>query len=229
LAAFGVQTVGDLAALPEADLVATLGRAAGRHLHALAWNRDDRDIEPDHVVKSIGHEETYPSDIFERATLRHEIVRLADRVATRLRKGGCAGRTVQLKLRYADFRTITRSRTLAAATNLAADIAGVAGELLEAVPIDDGVRLLGVSVQQLTQARVPATDGRDGTPGAAQQGFLFDSQTELPEEGRDRQVAVERSLDEVRARFGPGAIGPGAVEPGVTNSLHREGSERSTR
>ncbi|MFI5053272.1 MAG: DNA polymerase IV, partial [Acidimicrobiia bacterium] len=215
LAALGVQTVGELSALPEAKLVATLGNAAGHHLHALAWNRDDREVQPDHAVKSVGHEETFPADVHDRAVLRQEVLRLADRVASRLRKASRTGRTVQLKVRYADFRTITRARTLATATDLAADIAETARELLDALPIDDGVRLLGVSVQQLAAGRAPAQD---------EQGNLFERPAEGWAETRERQAAVEHSLDLVRERFGPGAIGSG-----VTNSLHREGSGPPTR
>jgi hypothetical protein len=77
LAQLGVQTVGDLAAVPEDALVAKLGKAAGHSFHARAWNRDDRGVEPDHEVKSIGHEETFPTDVYDRAALEHEIVRLA--------------------------------------------------------------------------------------------------------------------------------------------------------
>jgi DNA polymerase-4 len=239
LAALGVQTVGDLAALPEAKLVATLGNAAGHHLHALAGNRDERAVEPHQSVKSVGHEETFPADVFDRAVLRHEIVRLADRVGSRLRAAGHAGRTVQLKVRYADFRTITRSRTLPGATDLAGDIAGVARDLLEALPIADGVRLLGVSVQQLVAGEAPGP--ATAAAGSSAQGSLFEDREEGSGAGRARQqpaggappaggggrgrrAAVERSLDAVRARFGSGAIGPG-----TTNSLHREGSEPPTR
>jgi DNA polymerase IV len=218
LAALGVRTVGDLAALPEAKLVATLGASAGRHLHELAWNRDDRAVQPEREVKSVGHEETFPADVFDRAVLRHEVVRLADRVGARLRAAERAGRTVQLKVRFADFRTITRSRTLADPTDLGAELAAVAGELLEQVPVAEGVRLLGVSAQQLTVRRATR-------PG--EQAGLFDEAPRTeddPPESRERRAAVERSLDAVRARFGPGAIRPGA-----TNSLHREGSEPPTR
>ncbi|HEX9504440.1 MAG TPA: hypothetical protein VGA62_00390, partial [Acidimicrobiia bacterium] len=246
LAALGVHTVGDLAALPEAKLVATLGNSAGHHLHALAHNRDERAVEPDHVVKSVGHEETFPTDVFDRAVLRHEVVRLADRVGSRLRAAGRAGRTVQLKVRYGDFRTITRSRTLPGVTDLGGDIAGVAGDLLEALPISGGVRLLGVSVQQLAVSQTGETGETGETPGLVTgtvgrgaQGSLFEDgdglphrptedptegTTEGPEDPRTRRAAVERSLDAVRARFGSGAIGPG-----TTNSLHREGSEPPTR
>jgi DNA polymerase IV len=226
LAALGVRTIGELAALPEEKLVSALGNAAGHHLHDLAWNRDDRPVEPARAVKSIGHEETFPADVHDRDVLRHEIVRLSDRVASRLRAAGSAARTVQLKLRYPDFRTITRSRTLPAATDLAAEIAAVARGLLDAVPVEEGIRLLGVSGQQLMAV----------SPEDAGQGNLFDSGDESPHAVADRpeaaaqaparrkQAAVERSLDAVRARFGAGAIGPG-----TTHSLQREGSEPPTR
>jgi nucleotidyltransferase/DNA polymerase involved in DNA repair len=125
LAQLGVRTIGDLAALPEETLVHAIGDAHGRHLHALAWNRDERPVEPERAVKSIGHEETFPTDITDRETLEREVLRMAERVAERLRDARQAGRTVQLKLRYKDFRTITRSRTLPEVTNLAADIAAV--------------------------------------------------------------------------------------------------------
>jgi DNA polymerase-4 len=188
LAALGVKTVGDLAALPEATVVAAVGDANGRHLHALAWNRDHRTVEPDLDVKSIGSEETFPHDLRERHDLDRHLVRLAERTAARLRKAGRAGRTVQLKLRYADFRTITRSRTLAQPTDFAAEISATARQLLARVPIGPGVRLLGVSVQQLVPAEV---------------------QVELPLDAgstRAATAALERSLDAARARFGDGAV-----------------------
>src|SRR5205823_7217022 len=109
---FGVRTVGDLAALPEATLVHALGEAQGRHLHALAWARDERPVEPDRATKSIGHEETYARDNYEPEILRREAVRMSEAVATRLRDLSLAGRTVTVKVRFADFQTITRSRTM---------------------------------------------------------------------------------------------------------------------
>src|SRR5207344_20267 len=144
LAQLGVRTIGDLAALPEETRVHAIGDAHGRHLHALAWNRDERPVEPELAVKSIGHEETFPTDITDRETLEREVLRMAERVAERLRAARQAGR--QLQLRYRDFRTITRSRTLPEVTNLAADIAAVARALLDAVDIGDGIRFLGVAM-----------------------------------------------------------------------------------
>jgi DNA polymerase-4 len=197
LEGLGVRTIGELAALPEETLVASLGDSHGRHLHALARNHDDRAVVPDREVKSIGHEETFPSDVRDGAELEREVQRLADRVAARLREAGRVGRTVQLKVRFASFRTITRSRTLDSPTDLAAAIAPVALELLRAVPIGDGIRLLGVSMQQLA-------------PATAVPQRLFDDAGV----GTSRNEGIERSVDAVRARFGPDAVkrsSPGAA------------------
>jgi DNA polymerase-4 len=232
LTALGVTTVGELAALPEETLVQTLGRAAGHHLHELAWNRDERAVIADQEVKSIGHEETFPVDLHDHAALDHRLVSLADGVASRLRAAGVTARTVQLKVRFGDFTTVTRSRTLSEPTDLAADLRRVAGELLHALDVAPGVRLLGVSGQQLVRR----------TPTAADQGTLFgaagppdeesaetsedhaDHHAADPAEGHARQAALERSVDQVRARFGPGAVGHGGAR-----SLPGEGPRRPTR
>ncbi len=193
---FGVRTVGDLAAVPEDALVGALGKASGHHLHALAWNRDDRAVEPNRELKSIGHEETFPVDVADPAALHAEAVRMADRVAARLREADRVARTVQLKLRFGDFRTITRSRTLPEPTELASEIAATAVELLERVDVSEGIRLLGVSVQQLEPADAVQTtlalDGDAGTP--------------TPSGARERRVAAERSMEAVRARYGSDAV-----------------------
>ncbi len=205
LAQLGVRTIGDLAALPEDTLVHALGDANGRHLHALAWNRDDRGVEPDHEVKSVGHEETFSTDLTEREALRCEALRMSERVAERLREGRRTGRTVQLKLRYKDFRTITRSRTLPEPTNLATDIAAVARALLDAVDVGDGIRLLGVAVQQLQ-----IVDDLNGDDGMQDQ-LPLDLDRGAARGSDPRQRAVEESMDAVRKRFGDGAVGPAAL------------------
>ena len=213
LAQLGVRTIGDLAALPEETLVHTLGDAHGRHLHALAWNRDARAVEPERAVKSIGHEETFPTDITERDVLGREVLRMSERVAERVRDAGRAGRTVQLKLRYKDFRTITRSRTLPEETNLAAEIGAVARSLLDAVEIGDGIRLLGVAMQQLH-----ALDGQDGDTGPHDQ-LPLDIDSGAARGGDERRRAVEDSMDAVRRRFGDDAVSPAAL---LDRSAHAE-------
>jgi DNA polymerase-4 len=217
----GVTTVGELAQLPEDTLVHTLGRAAGHHLHELAWNRDERPVVADQEVKSIGHEETFPADLHDHAALEHKLVGLADGVASRLRAARVAARTIQLKVRFGDFTTVTRSRTVPEPTDLAADLVRIGRELLRALDVAPGVRLLGVSGQQLVRRAVVAGD----------QGTLFDGPDDDPAAAPeaaagadDRQAALERSVDEVRARFGRGAVGHGAAR-----SLPEEGSGRPAR
>ena len=195
----GIRTIGDLSCLSEEALATALGTARAAHLHALAHNDDPRAVEPDREVKSIGHEETFPTDLTDRVALEHEVVRLADRVAARLRRAGRAGRTVQLKLRYGDFTTITRSHTRREATDLAAEVAGEARELLDAVEIRDGVRLLGISVHQLVAAEVQVELPLD--PGA----------DPPPEHAPDPRARLERTVDAVRDRFGADAVGPVAI------------------
>ena len=189
----GVHTIGDLAAMSEDSLVHALGAAQGRHLHALAWNHDERSVEPHQTAKSIGHEETFPRDIAERAELERELLRMSERVGSRLRGAGVAGRTVSLKLRYGDFRTITRSRTSAEPTNVGAQVGAVARDLLDAVDVGAGVRLLGVSVSQL-----------DATQPVQEQ-LPLDQATGASD--ADRMAAVERSVDALRDRFGDDAVG----------------------
>jgi DNA polymerase-4 len=188
---FGVRTIGDLAALPEASVIAALGSAVGRHLHQLAWARDDRAVEPEQRAKSIGHEETYACDHHDVTTLRREAVRLSDSVAARLRRHDLAGRTVSIKVRFHDFRTITRSRTVPAPIDGGVDIARVAGELLEQVDPTSGVRLFGVSVSNLIDhhTRQLTLDDLDETDWGG----------------------VTAAIDRVRGRFGDHAVGPATL------------------
>jgi DNA polymerase-4 len=188
---FGVRTVGDIAALPESTLVSALGAANGRHLSALAHAVDPRPVVPDQPPKSIGHEETYPYDHHEAAPLRREVVRMSDAVAARLRRAGLAGRTVTLKVRFGDFRTITRSSTPAEPLDDGPTIARTARALLDAVDLAPGVRLLGVSVSGLVS-------------GAHRQLSLDEA------EGPSWHEA-SGAVDAIRARFGAGAIGPAST------------------
>ncbi|MCA1692076.1 MAG: DNA polymerase IV [Actinobacteria bacterium] len=189
---FGVQTVGDLAALPLETLVGALGQALGRHLHELAWGRDERPVVPERAPRSIGHEETYASDHHDRETLQREVVRLSDAVAARLRAGEWAGRTITLKVRFGDFRTITRSRTVADPVATGHDVAAVANALLAGIDASPGVRLLGVSASNLV---VRPTRERSEQP------------TLTVSEWED----LESAVDEVRRRFGDGAVGPATL------------------
>ena len=211
LARLGVHTVGDLAAMPEAALVAALGDAHGRHLHALAHNDDARPVEPERQVKSIGHEETFATDLTDRDDLARELVRMSERVAIRLRTSGKAARTVQLKVRFGDFRTITRSHTLPEATDLARDIQTEVRALLDDVDCASGVRLIGVSAQQLV----------DGA--AVQESLPFGTGSEVRAARSDRR-ALEEAVDGVRARFGDDAVGPATLLDGAGMRVGRRGT-----
>lgn len=206
LAAIGVTTVGELAQIPEDALTRALGHAVGRHLAALAWNRDARPVEPQRATKSIGHEETFAVDRTDRAELERDVLRMSDLVATRLRAHARTARTVQLKLRYSDFTTITRAHTLREPTDLAAVIDRAAQALLAAADLGTGVRLLGVTAMQI----------EDGA--AVQESLPFDG-TDRPE-----QAALERTLDAVRARFGADSVGRVAHTSGGRLRTDRRGS-----
>ncbi len=192
----GVVTVGDLAAQDESALVRALGSAHGRHLHRLAHAIDNRAVEPERELKSVGHEQTFARDLLERDDMRREVVRMSDAVGARLRSAGMAGRTITLKVRYPDFHTITRSATLPAATDSGPAIAEVAGRLLDRVDVGAGVRLLGVAASNLSSR--------------------FGHQLSL---GQDDDAPAgwseaTRAVDAIRRRYGDEAIGPAAlVEP----------------
>jgi len=200
---FGVRTIGDLAALPEASLVTALGPAIGHQLHQLAWAHDDRAVEPDQQAKSIGHEETYARDHHELAPLKREAVRLADSVASRLRKHDLAGRTVNIKVRFHDFRTITRSRTMPAAVDSGPDIARVAASLLEHVDPSPGVRLFGVSVSNLIDQRT--------------------RQLTLDEVDAPGWGGVTAAVDRIRGRFGDRSVGPATLADDTGLRIKRQG------
>lgn len=111
----GIGTVGDLAALDESVLVSALGSAHGAHLYALAHAHDERDVVPDRVAKSIGHEETFEQDLYSVEELRPHVVRLADAVARRLRRADTSAATLTLKVKFSTFNVVTRSVTLSQA------------------------------------------------------------------------------------------------------------------
>ena len=191
LARLAVQTVGDLAALSEEAVVTALGNALGHHLYALAWARDERPVVPDARPKSVGHEETFGRDHHVVATLDPELVRMADSVGARLRRAGLQGRTVQLKVRFKDFTTITRSETVATSIDEGPLIARVARRLLDGVDVAPGVRLLGVSVSQLEDAGV--------------------RQLSLDDVTAPSWDAASSAVEEIRARFGESSIVPATL------------------
>jgi DNA polymerase-4 len=202
----GITTVGDLAALEEASVQQVLGSAQGTHLWRLSHALDERSVVPDQRAKSIGHEETFARDHHRYETLHHELVRLADSVASRLRAAGMAGRTVSIKVRFGDFRTITRAVTLATAIHTGPDVVRAADGLLQKVDPTPGVRLLGIHVSQLSDdgARQLSLDEVDHP--------AWDEATDL--------------VDAIRAKFGSDAIVPASLAGPEGIRLKRQGDQQ---
>jgi DNA polymerase-4 len=197
-----VRTIGDVAALPESTLTATLGNALGQRLGALARNDDPRAVVPQRAAKSIGAEETFAVDLRTRDLCDREVVRLVDRVTARLRHAELRARTATLKIRYANFETLTRSRTLPTATDVSTVFLATARDLLDELDWGRGVRLLGVSLSGLT-------------PVAGSQRVLdLDDAGPRRGAGVERRAAVERAVDAVRDRFGTRSVGPASLVDG---------------
>ncbi|MEU4217591.1 DNA polymerase IV [Actinoplanes sp. NPDC026623] len=204
----GLMTVGDLAAAPRPMLRAALGESSAAHLHELAWGRDPRRVVTEQAEKSIGAEMTYDTDVTEPATIRRSLLALADKVGARLRAGGHVGRTVTIKIRMADFRTVNRSRTMQTSTDVAREIFGTAWALFEALRPAESIRLVGVRV-----------DGLSPAAGASRQLSLGE-----PDRGwREAEAAT----DAAAARFGRSIVGPASLL-GQTDRRRTENHPHST-
>lgn len=172
----GIQTIGDLAKTPEGDLIRLLGQAAGRHLHDLANGHDPRPVGNTTKEKSIGTETTFEYDIHERQKIKEVMLDQSHHNAYRLRAGGWKASTIAIKVRAADFTTATRSRTLSAPTDVAADIVEVAHQLFDSLPMPaGGIRLVGVRVENLTAAADGYQVLLDDDPSIRQREELMDS------------------------------------------------------
>ena len=198
----GIETVGQVAELAEPSLVAMLGRASGRHLHALAHNRDPRPVQARRRRGSIGSQRALGRRRRSAEELDTVLVGLVDRVTLRMRKAKRVGRTVVLRLRFDDFTRATRSHTMPGATaRTSAILVTARGLLAEARPLIEGqgLTLLGISVANL--------ENEDAV------------QLTLP---FDRTWGLDAALDEVRARFGTAAVTRAVLlgrDPGFTVPL----------
>ncbi|MGP7961366.1 DNA polymerase IV [Sanguibacter sp. A247] len=196
LARFGITTVAQLADSDKLILQGAIGRASGARLHDLAWGRDPRPVEPTRVEKSLGAESTFDHDRSDLAEVEARLLGLADHVAERLRRHHQVGRVVALKVRTSDFRTLSRSRTLASPTDVGRQIYLAARELLAGVDLRGlpvrlvGVRLEGLSAREGAHVQATLDEAADGSI--------------------ERRRAAEATMDMVRERFGAAAIGPGA-------------------
>ncbi len=188
----GLRTVGDVAHTPVTTLQRALGAAAGAHVHHLAWGTDGRTLTPrrgDHEPeRSTGADETFGRDVDDPAVVLRELLRLSATVTRRMRTAGLVGRTVVLRVRFADFTTITRSRTLADATDVTSEVHATASALFEALGLQRArLRLVGVRVEGL----VPREQ----------------VQRQLVLGARDRGwEEADRASDAAALRFGGGAV-----------------------
>jgi DNA polymerase-4 len=206
LARLGLRTVGDIANTSVASLQRELGVAHGSHLSALAWGRDERTVVPRVPEKSIGAEETFASDIDDPALIRRELLRLSERTARGLRSSGCVARTVVVKLRLANFTTMTRSRTLPEPTDVARTIHETACALYAAAGLDRArLRLVGVRATGLVPASAAVTQLALG---------------ERPAPWRE----AERAIDKIARRFGTDTVRPATLVP---DEQDRERAARS--
>ncbi|MEI7745889.1 MAG: DNA polymerase IV, partial [Chloroflexota bacterium] len=186
----GLRTVADIANTPLSTMQRALGQAAGTHLHELSWGRDARGVNPHEPDKSIGNEQTFEYDIDDPERIHAHLLQLSDQVAGRLRSAGYVARTLSLKVRFADFTTITRSRTLDRPTDVGGDVYSTIRALYDALGLQRvRIRLVGVRAENLLTAA-----------DAPHQLFLGET-----EHGRrEAEVAV----DALRARFGSAAVRP---------------------
>ena len=191
LKSIGVERIGDLRRLPDATLVGIFGRAGAR-ARLRASGSDSDTVVSGSLRKSIGREQTYPTDIYGPEQIDRELVRLADNVANRMRIHNSAGKTITLKLRFGDFRTITRSVTLASATDSKGEILGHLRRLFPEGASERGIRLLGVALSNLTLGGIAQLRFDDG----------YHSK---------REEELAKSVAKIRERFGASAISPASL------------------
>ncbi|WP_312421314.1 DNA polymerase IV [Anaerospora hongkongensis] len=189
IAKLGIRTIGQFAAADPKLLERHIGRDV-YDLQRLARGLDDRPVVPDQQIKSVGNEETFDQDLYQWDEIEKQLLLFADKVGWRLRRLTLSGRTITVKVRFASFKTITRSRTLEEATNLDDTLYHIARELYKSIPSAEGIRLLGLTVSNLQPA--------------GQTMALFDSKQE-------KQESLHKVVDELKVRFGTAAVMKGRL------------------
>jgi DNA polymerase-4 len=206
LETLGVRTIGDLSEVPSGLLERRLGVSVGAHLAALSRGLDPRVIVTDSITRSISVEETFDIDHTDREAIEREILRLCDKLTGRLRRKGVAARTLTLKVRFGDFSSLTRSETLAEPVQTVPALWAVAGRLLARARIGRRpVRLLGVGASGLVSGAEPR-------------------QISMTSVARD---AVAEAAENVRERFGDGAVFPARLVDAPGSERHED--EREAR
>ena len=203
LVRLGLRTVADIAHTPLATLVRGLGDATGHHLHELAWGRDPRPVEREQREKSIGSDQTFDYDIDDAAEIHRRLLALSERTAARMRAAGMTGRTVTLRVRFSDFTTITRSRTLREPTDSGRAIHEAAVGLFDALGLQRArIRLVGVRLEKLVEASLAPIQG---VIGEREHGWR----------------EADRAVDRARSRFGSGSVRPASLIEGDTSASAR--------
>ena len=187
----GLHTVGDIAQTPQQTLIRALGQAAGESLYELAWGRDDRDVIPEEPDKSISAAETFDRDIDDPAVVAKEILRMCERASSRMRERSLFAKTITLKIRFADFTTINRSKTLPLPIDTTHEIYEVAKALYDALSIERArIRLVGVSLDNLH------TDSHEQLVLGARESSWRE---------------LQGGIDAAKARFGSDSVRPGRL------------------
>lgn len=192
LTSLGIETIGQLATYPMDILKNRLGDRNGEQLYKLARGIDEREVTPESQAKSIGNEITYPDDTGSENQIRKTIFELSEQVGRRLRDKNLSARTVTLKVRFSDFETITRSKTIPEPTNLGEDIFGVTWRLFKKVNINQKlIRLVGVSTSGLIEIK--------------------SKQLSFFEEENEKKERLVRTLDKLRDKMGESIVKRGSV------------------
>jgi DNA polymerase-4 len=187
----GLHTVGEIAQTPRSTLIRALGDSAGASLYELAWGRDYREVTPDHEDKSISAAETFTADLEDPEEILQEFLRLTQRATARLREKNLFAKTIGIKVRYADFSTINRTKTLPLAIDNAHETYEVVKNLYLALNIGRArLRLVGVSLENL-QRDAP----EQMILGARERGWR----------------EAETAMDQAKARFGGKSVRPGRL------------------
>ena len=191
----GLFTIADIANTPRSTLIRVLGQANGSSLYELAWGRDYRDVITEHIEKSISASQTFDVDLYQPEEILKEFLRLTEKSADRMRERGLAASTISIKVRFADFKTISRSKTLDLPTTGTQEIFEVAKSLYLGLELDRVlVRLVGVSLDSLVE-------NDDVT------------QMVLGERTSSWQQA-DRAIDRVKAKFGRSSLRPARLVDG---------------
>lgn len=199
LAALSIKTVGDVAKFDRKILLTVLGGSLGEHLFELSHGIDDRSVEPDRDAKSIGHEETFSTDIKDLAVAHGQLLRLADAVSARCRNAGVGARTISLKIKFADFQIITRAASVEFPVTTTQAMMRLVEPLLREIDISGGVRLLGISARNLVEPEMQLS--------------LFDDATNksTANELDAAWSSTTSAIDDIRDKFGDAAIKPASA------------------